>query len=84
PFLATDFNQDCRVDADDLAMFEACSAGPAVPYPDASAGCTLTADPAGYIPADFDKDHDVDQDDFGIFQRCYASENLAADPTCQN
>lgn len=51
-----DFDGDCDVDGDDLAVFEACASGPAVPL---LTGCQI---------ADHDEDNDVDQADFGAFQ----------------
>ena len=79
-----DFNHNCYVDSDDLALFTACLTGPGLPYqPDhLPAGCTLIPDPAGHLPADLDKDGDVDQDDFGVFQRCYTGATFAADAGC--
>lgn len=83
----SDFDEDGDVDADDLAIFEACATGPAVPYtpaslPEPAPGCTLTADGDNHIAADFDDDGDVDQSDFGIVQRCYSGGGAPADPNC--
>lgn len=61
---------DCDVDLDDLALWEACASGPAIPV---FGGCTQ---------ADLDGDGDVDQSDFGIFQRCYSGTGKPADPDC--
>lgn len=71
PTGAADLNGDDRVDAADLAIFQACSSGPNVPYNTASlpANCTLVPDANGRIAADFDTDGDVDQADFGVLQR---------------
>ena len=71
-FSPADFNQDCSVDADDLALFNACLSGAAVVT---AAGCTN---------ADLDHDGDVDQSDFGIFQRCYRGKNQPVDLNCAN
>lgn len=80
------FDEDCDVDADDLVLFRACRTGPGRLYDSYNlpAGCTLTPDAGGHIPADMDADGDVDQDDFGRFQRCYSGSNLPADPNCGN
>jgi hypothetical protein len=66
-----DFDLDRDVDADDLAHFEYCLSGPAVPQNDP--GCD---------DALLDGDSDVDQQDFAIFQRCYSGEMNPADPGC--
>ncbi len=83
PF-AADFDYDCDVDGEDLAIFEACVSGASIPYdPDnLPLGCTLTPDGDGIIAADCDRDGDVDQADFGIFQRCYSGPDNPADPAC--
>jgi hypothetical protein len=85
-FAPADFNQDCSVDTQDLAIFEACASGPAIPYNPAALppGCTLTPDGSEHIAADFNGDGSVDQSDFGIFQRCYGGPGKAADPNCAN
>ena len=57
PPVACDFDRDGDVDGDDLKLFAACAAGPAIPL---TSGCE---------GKDLDGDGDVDQDDFGIFQR---------------
>lgn len=75
-----DFDSNCTVDQADWAIFEACAAGPGLPY---RSGCGLTPDGQGIIPADFDADGDVDQEDFGVFQRCYTGGG-PADPACAN
>ncbi|GMU23519.1 MAG: hypothetical protein AMXMBFR13_35970 [Phycisphaerae bacterium] len=54
-----DYNDDGYIDADDRAVFETCSSGPAIPQP----GTTCREQ------ADFDRDGDVDHEDFGYFQR---------------
>ena len=69
-FSPADFNQDCFVDGNDLAIFNACLSGPSV---------ALVGDCA---KADFDHDGDVDMDDFGIFQRCYSGTGKPANPNC--
>ena len=81
-----DFNCDGHVDADDLAILEACVTGPSIPYNPAAlpSGCKLAPNPAGIIDADFDHDGDVDQADFGVFQRCYTGPSKPADPNCAN
>jgi hypothetical protein len=65
-----DFDGDGDVDDTDLATFESCGSGPAIPY---ASGCE---------DADFDTDSDVDQADFGVFQRCISGEDTAAEPDC--
>ena len=79
-----DFDQDCLVDQDDLAIFKACWTGPNAPYDPnhLPVGCALAPDAQGHIAADLDHDGDVDQDDFGIFQRCFSGSILPADPNC--
>jgi len=69
-FPVADFNHDCFVDADDLAEFSHCAAGPKLPVP---VGCE---------GQDLDGDGDVDQEDFGVFQRCYNGPGEPADPNC--
>lgn len=71
PFAPADFDQDCDVDADDLAHFVACATGPALGPP--ASGCGN---------ADLDDDNDVDQSDFGLFQRCLSGPGVPADPRC--
>jgi hypothetical protein len=85
-FAPADFNQDCSVDNQDLATFEACVTGPDVPYNPASLppGCTLPPDGNGHVAADFNGDSDVDLRDFGIFQRCYSGPGKPANPNCAN
>ena len=85
-FAPADFNQDCFVDVQDLAIFKACVTGPLVPYDPQNlpAGCILTPDGTGHIAADFNHDGDVDQSDFAIFQRCYSGAGVPADPNCAN
>lgn len=65
-----DFNRDGVVDGEDLAHFEACFSGAAVPHP--GIGCD---------DADFDGDGDVDMTDFAILQRCLSGDQ-PADPNC--
>jgi predicted phosphodiesterase len=70
PLAPADFDADGDVDADDLALLQACAAGPnTVPPP----GCSLQ---------DLDADSDVDQSDFGLLQRCFAGPNQPASPNC--
>lgn len=69
-----DFDLDDDVDADDWAIFESCTSGPAIPH-DGSENCWRT---------DLDTDNDVDQVDFAVFQRCYSGEDNPADPNCAN
>jgi len=52
-----DFDADCDVDDGDFPLFEACAAGPAIPY---AGGCDLF---------DLDTNGHVDLADFGVFQR---------------
>jgi hypothetical protein len=84
PFLAADFDQDCDVDADDLARFNACLTGPGLLYDPANlpANCHQTPDASNHIPADFDHDGDVDQTDFAKLQRCYTGPNISPPPDC--
>lgn len=79
-----DFDGDCRVAFDDLAVFQACLTGSRVPYDPQHApdGCTLAPDGEGYWPADQDRDGDIDQSDFGAFQRCYSGEAEAPPIGC--
>ena len=84
-YASGDLNQDDRVDADDLDIFEACATGPGIPYnpsllPALSPGCTLTPDGSGYIAADSNQDSDVDSDDFAVFQACWSGASQA-DPS---
>jgi hypothetical protein len=65
-----DYDSDGDVDDDDLADFESCASGPAVPL---TAGCE---------DKDWDDDNDVDQGDFAVFQRCISGEDNPGDPTC--
>ena len=82
--VSANLDGDCDVDAQDLAILQACQSGPAVPYNPLSlpANCPLMPDTTGHISADLDHDSDVDQVDFGILQRCYTGANTAADPNC--
>jgi hypothetical protein len=66
-----DFDTDCDVDADDLALFVDCAAGPMLSIPE---GCATF---------DLDGDNDVDQDDFGIFQRCFSGEGDLPNAACR-
>ncbi|NLX12172.1 MAG: hypothetical protein GXY44_00755 [Phycisphaerales bacterium] len=79
-FVPCDFDHDCNVNANDLAIFEACRTGPAIPYHSNALppGCTLIPDDQGIIAADFDRDGDVDQDDFALFQQCYSKARATA------
>ena len=67
-----DFDQDCDVDMDDLAVFEACASGPGVPH-QGTPTCQT---------ADSENDNDVDQTDFSVFQRCVSGTDSPADPNC--
>ena len=69
-FAPADFDQDCDVDQDDIALFEACASGPAMPL---MLGCE---------DKDFDSDNDTDQSDFGVMQRCLSGPNTPADLNC--
>ena len=73
-----DFTSDGYVNAADLSLFIACSAGPEVPY---AAGCELPVGTGGFIAADFDEDADVDSADFAVFQRCLSFDQ-PGDPGC--
>lgn len=81
---AGDLNGNGSVDANDIALLEACATGPDVPYNPAALppSCTLVPNANGRIAADLDADGDVDQEDFGILQRCYSGEGNPADPNC--
>lgn len=65
-----DFDQDCDVDMEDVAAFEACASGPEVPL---TGGCE---------EKDFDTDSDVDHADFAVVQRCFRGEDEPGDPAC--
>src|SRR5262249_48890950 len=80
-----DFDCDGDVDADDFAVFKACSTRSGLGYSLAlPSGCTLAPNLAGFIDADLDRDSDVDSNDFGIFQRCYSGAGNHVDPNCAN
>lgn len=66
-----DFDHEGDVDADDLAFFDLCASGPAIPQDDPA--CQA---------AKLDSDEDVDQTDFGLFQRCYSGEGVRGNPFC--
>jgi len=67
-----DFDQDCDVDLDDLAVFESCASGPSIAHQG-----TPTC-----LTADSEDDNDVDQADFAVFQRCFSGPDMPADPNC--
>jgi hypothetical protein len=67
-----DFDHDNDVDADDLALFAPCAAGP------------MMAIPSGCATFNLDGDADIDQADFGIWQRCYSGAGHPPDPGCTN
>lgn len=67
-----DFDQDCDVDLDDLAVFESCASGPGVLH-EGTPACQT---------ADSENDNDVDQADFAVFQRCFSGADMPADPNC--
>ena len=69
--VAPDFDRDCDVDADDLAILSGCLTGPAIAL--LSPSCA---------EADFDGDGDVDQSDFGVWQRCFSGSGNAPLPGC--
>lgn len=69
-----DFDQDCDVDLDDLAVFESCASGPGVLH-EGTPTCQT---------ADSENDNDVDQTDFSVFQRCFSGPDAPADPNCAN
>jgi len=70
PMIPGDYDHDGDVDVSDLADFEWCASGPAIPY---TGDCSK---------ADFDNDNDVDVSDFGVFQRCLSGEDNPAHPDC--
>jgi uncharacterized protein (DUF362 family) len=72
-----DFDVDGDVDQHDTEIFEACSTGPGVVGPPASA-CTT----AQFAAADTDDDEDVDQTDFGVFQRCLSGPDMSPESGC--
>ena len=85
-FAPADFNQDCHVDAEDLALFNACWSGPNVTYNPLSlpSGCGFTPNGSGHIAPDFNGDGDVDLRDYAIFQKCFSGPVVNADPNCAN
>lgn len=70
PLVPGDFDCDGDVDEDDLALFEACHAGPAILL---QAGCRKF---------DLDGDGDADATDFAIFQRCWSGAGVPGNPAC--
>lgn len=66
-----DLDCDSDVDADDMAVLEACSTGPDIGP--VSGSC---------VRADLDGDGDVDQKDFGILQACLRGPDELADLQC--
>jgi hypothetical protein len=60
PLAPPDLDKDGDVDADDVAEFETCATGPAIPLPPA---CQKV---------DFDGDGDGDMSEFGALQSCYS------------
>lgn len=68
-----DLDQDCDVDADDLAGFIACALGPGVPQNEPACA-----------NARLDGDDDVDCVDFAILQRCWSGEGNIPDLTCNH
>lgn len=71
PLARPDLDQDGDVDLDDLAFFETCATGPAIPIE--QSWCRA---------ADFDNDLDIDQSDFGVLQGCFTGRGISADPAC--
>lgn len=67
-----DIDDDCDVDLDDLAVCEACFAGPNQPNPN--------CDPQHFVNSDLDQDNDADLHDFALFQRVYRSSLLSPPP----
>lgn len=72
PALATDIDQDCDVDGEDLSLFEQCLTGPGI------------APTAECQDRDYDSDSDVDQTDFAVLQRCIGGADVLADAACMN
>lgn len=68
--VAADFDQDCDVDADDMALLEACASGPAIALQDGCEG------------RDLDGDYDVDQIDLGMAQPCFSGPGILPSPDC--
>ncbi|MBI4582378.1 MAG: hypothetical protein HY718_21970 [Planctomycetes bacterium] len=66
-----DFDHDGDVDNDDVAHFEQCALGPAIPQTD-----------PGCLDADFNYDGSVDSIDFATFQRCRSGAEELADLFC--
>lgn len=71
-FAPADFDHDCDVDAQDLAIFLLCTSAPTVAH-SGTAEC---------LAVDLDTDGDVDQVDYAVFQRCYTGSGLPANPAC--
>jgi hypothetical protein len=71
PLVPCDFDCDQDVDADDLALFETCHAGPAIPL----------TEPCGKF--DLDGDGDADSTDFAAIQRCWTGAGVPGDPNCR-
>ncbi len=76
-----DFNRDCDVDLDDIAIFRTCAAGAHVPF---NTACPRWPNDRSRAAADFDLDGDVDADDFGSLQRCFSGSNVPPPVGCAN
>jgi hypothetical protein len=74
PYAAADFDQDCDLDADDLATFIGCVSGPAITHSDT---------PTCQAP-DFDHGNDVSHAESGVFQRCLSGGNQQASSACRS
>jgi hypothetical protein len=68
-YASADFNQDGRVNGNDMSYFESCVSGPGIGV---GTGCEN---------ADLDNDGDADQSDFGKVQRCLNGDE-PANPNC--
>lgn len=79
-----DLDCDEDVDADDLAIFEACATGPGIPYDPENLppGCDTHVSLAGILAADLDRDGDADQTDLGLIQGCMTDPDEPFDPHC--
>lgn len=69
-----DDDRDGDVDADDVASFEACATGPAIPYDSGS----ITTNGNLCKMFDYDLDNDIDQSDFGGLQKCLSGPGVIA------
>ncbi|GMV98750.1 MAG: EF-hand domain-containing protein [Phycisphaerae bacterium] len=71
-----DTNDDAVIDENDLAVFDACFTGPAIPLADSAAIECRCLDVNG--------DNAIDLQDYGVFQRCYTGAGGVVDPSCDD